>query len=411
MITLYYEDMRVAVIETGEEPLLRYDPSWTRRPSAFPISLALPFSGAPYPPERFLPWLANLLPESHLAEIGQQLKLAPQDILGLLEVIGRDTAGALSVGMPRKPGEHVDPVPDEATLERIIEDLPIRPFLVGEHGVSMSLAGVQDKLPVHVENGRIAIPVDGTPSTHILKPDAPRLAASVQNEAFCMTLARLCGLDAATVTTGTAGKRSYLLVERYDRLKARGETRRIHQEDFCQLLGVYPSRKYERGSALAGPGPGLKEMFAAIDEYISPGARLAFLDGVIFNALIANTDSHAKNYSVLIGAGGSAKIAPLYDLMCTAVYPHVDRMLPQRIGSRRDPADLVKADWQALAQDAGLNASAMLTRVGDLAERIDAHVKEAEAVVTAMPAGGHALLRKIRSKVRKRARRIARQAV
>ncbi|AXS39130.1 type II toxin-antitoxin system HipA family toxin [Breoghania sp. L-A4] len=411
MIPLFYEDMPVAAIETQRGPRLRYDPSWTRRPAAFPISLALPFSDAPYPPERFLPWLANLLPESHLAEIGQQLKLAPQDILGLLEVIGRDTAGALSIGVPRKPGEHFKPVASEAALERIIEELPQKPFLVGTHGVSMSLAGVQDKLPVHVDDHRIAIPIDGTPSTHILKPDAARLAGSVQNEAFCMTLARLCGLDAASVTTGTAGTRSYLLAKRYDRIKAGGETRRIHQEDFCQLLGIYPSRKYERGSALAGPGPGLKDMFGAVEAHVSPGARLALLDGVIFNALIANTDSHAKNYSVLIGAGGSAKLAPLYDLMCAAVYPHVDRMLPQRIGSRTDPADLNREDWEALAQEAGLSPARTLSRIGELAERIETHAEEAEAIVAEMPAGGHPMLPTICFEVRKRSQRIARQAV
>ncbi|MEH0069261.1 HipA domain-containing protein [Pannonibacter sp. Pt2-lr] len=110
------------------------------------------------------------------------------------------------------------PVPGEAALERILDELPARPFLAGEHGVSMSLAGVQEKLPVSVTpEDTMAIPVDGTPSTHILKPDTRHLAGSVENEAFCLALARACGLEAASASIGTAGKRRYLLVERYDR--------------------------------------------------------------------------------------------------------------------------------------------------------------------------------------------------
>jgi hypothetical protein len=88
-------------------------------------------------------------------------------------------------------------IPDADALERILNELPARPFLVGEDGVSMSLAGAQEKLPVAVIDGRIAVPTNGAPSTHILKPDNPRLPGSVQNEALCMVLARRIGLNVA----------------------------------------------------------------------------------------------------------------------------------------------------------------------------------------------------------------------
>lgn len=93
----------------------------------------------------------------------------------------------------------------------------------------MSLAGVQEKLPVFVDgHGHISVPVDGTPSTHILKPDTKRLAGSVENEAFCPSLARAYGLEAAEATIGVAGKRRYLLVKRYDRFTDfQGEIRRL----------------------------------------------------------------------------------------------------------------------------------------------------------------------------------------
>jgi serine/threonine-protein kinase HipA len=127
MTTIFYEALPVAHLTFDGEWRLDYDPSWEARRSAFPVSLTMSLRSGPVGAERLLPWLANLLPETHLAEIGQRLKVSPQDIVGLLGHIGRDTAGALSIGAPRKPGIHLQPVPDATTLERILDELPILP--------------------------------------------------------------------------------------------------------------------------------------------------------------------------------------------------------------------------------------------------------------------------------------------
>lgn len=409
MTTIFYEALPVARLTFGNEWRLDYDSSWEARRSAFPISLTMPLRSSRVAADRLLPWLSNLLPETHLAEIGQRLKVSPQDIVGLLGHIGRDTAGALSIGAPRKPGIHLQPVADPGALERILDALPAKPFLVGERGVSMSLAGVQEKLPVFVdEGGAISIPVDGTPSTHILKPDSKRLAGSVENEAFCLALARACGLEAAEATIGVAGKRRYLLVKRYDRFTdPQGEIRRLHQEDLCQLTGHFPSQKYERSST--GRGVTLKMMFGAISDLVSPSARLTLLDAVIFNVLICNSDSHAKNYSVLIGAGGSAKMAPLYDLMCAAVYRQVDQSLPQGIAGRVNAPDLRRADWQALADEVELSGAATVRRVEELAERISAACDDVATQVGAWAGDPARVLEKIVHFIRKRCRRIQAQ--
>ncbi len=406
MTTIFYEALPVAHLTFDGEWRLDYDPSWEARRSAFPVSLTMSLRSGPVGAERLLPWLANLLPETHLSEIGQRLKVSPQDIVGLLGHIGRDTAGALSIGAPRKPGIHLQPVPDATALERILDELPAKPFLVGERGVSMSLAGVQEKLPVFVdEGGAISIPIDGTPSTHILKPGSKRLAGSVENEAFCLTLARACGLGAAEATIGVAGNRRYLLVKRYDRFTdPQGETRRLHQEDLCQLTGNFPSQKYER--SFTGRGVTLKMMFDTASDLVSPAERLTLLDAVIFNVLICNSDSHAKNYSILIGAGGSAKMAPLYDLMCAAVYHQVDQSLPQGIAGRFNAPDLRRADWQALADEVGLSGASTLRRVVELAERVSAACDDAAPQVEALAGDPVRVLEKIINSVRKRCRRI-----
>ncbi|WP_349436414.1 type II toxin-antitoxin system HipA family toxin [Pararhizobium sp. A13] len=406
MTTIFYETFPVARMTFEGEWRLDYDPSWEARRSAFPISLTMPLGSGPVGADRLLPWLANLLPETHLAEIGQRLKVSPQDIVGLLGHIGRDTAGALSIGEPRKAGVNLQPIPDEATLERILNELPAKPFLVGERGVSMSLAGVQEKLPVFVdENGAISIPVDGTPSNHIIKPDTDRLAGSVENEAFCLALARACGLEAAEATIGVAGKRRYLLVKRYDRFTdPQGEIRRLHQEDLCQLTGHFPSQKYERSST--GRGVSLTMMFDAVSDLVSPAERLTLLDAVIFNVLICNSDSHAKNYSILIGAGGSAKLAPFYDLMCAAVYRQVDQSLPQGIAGRFIAPDLKRADWQAFAEEVGLSGASTVRRVHELAAAIGGASEDVAKQIVDTAGDPTRVLERITHNIRKRCRRI-----
>jgi serine/threonine-protein kinase HipA len=219
-VPIHYEDRRVATISAdGQATHLAYDDAWLVSADRFPVSLAMPIRPEPYDGMLVLPWLMNLLPEGEpLRAMTRALGAAPEDALGLIAQTGSDLAGALSMAPQPTRGEPAyRKIPDADALERILNELPARPFLVGEDGVSMSLAGAQEKLPVAVIDGRIAVPTNGAPSTHILKPDNPRLPGSVQNEALCMVLARRIGLNVAPVTTGVAGGRSYLLVERYDR--------------------------------------------------------------------------------------------------------------------------------------------------------------------------------------------------
>ena len=257
-LPVYFEQRLVGTIDVDKRgPGFTYDPDWIGLRGAFPISTTMRFKSERIPSDTFLPWAANLLPESEqLRTLGQVLGMARGDVIGLLSAIGGDTAGALSVGQPgRTSSMRWRPVSTREELEKIIEDLPNKPFLVGEEGVSMSLAGAQTKLAVAVnEDGRICIPMNGSPSTHILKPDSPRLPGSVQNEAFCLTLARRMKIPTPNVTTGQAGQRTYLLVKRYDRTDVSGRWRRLHQEDFCQALGKLPSAKYESNyTGIQGP--------------------------------------------------------------------------------------------------------------------------------------------------------------
>ena len=369
----------------------------------------MPLAAAEASPDIVLPWLANLLPEgTALNTAGRWLGIDPADVMGMMARIGGDVAGALSFGAPREGhAPRAIPIPDEPALERIIADLPRRPFLIGEDGVSMSLAGAQEKLPVaRLDSGTLAIPADGMPSTHILKPDhETRLHGAVHNEALCMVLARRVGLPVAEVTTGRAGARAYLLVTRYDRARVGSGWVRLHQEDFCQALGKPPASKYQRNQS-GVPGPGMKDMFGVVRRH-APGRSIArLLDAAIFNVLICNTDAHAKNFSLLLTGPRGAELAPLYDLMCAAAWDGVTNNMAQDIGGSVRGNQLTAKHWRRLAQDAGTNATATLKRVATLLDRVEAEVASAAEDVRAMPAGDHGMLAIFVDKILERCRRV-----
>jgi serine/threonine-protein kinase HipA len=404
-LRVFFEQRLVGTIDVDKTgPGFIYDPDWIALRGAFPISTTMPLKSERIAPDTFLPWAANLLPENEqLRTLGQLLGMAAGDVVGLLSAIGGDTAGALSIGQPgRTASVQWRPVGKPEELERIIEELPNKPFLVGDEGVSMSLAGTQTKLAVAVDDsGCICIPMNGSPSTHILKPDAPRLWGGVQNEAFCLALAKRLRIPTPDVITGQAGKRTYLLVQRYDRKDVGGRWRRLHQEDYCQALGKPPSAKYESNQT-GIRGPTLKDMFEVTRRHLPPTDIVRLLDMVVFNVLACNTDAHAKNYSIMIRAGG-ASLAPMYDVMCGEVWENVTKNLAQKIAGKSRADDLRGRHWQRFARECGLNPKQVVDRVGGLAKLLIAETEAAESEVAAMPAGGHAILNQTRQAVERRA--------
>jgi serine/threonine-protein kinase HipA len=404
-LPVYFEQRLVGTIDVDKNgPGFTYDPDWTALRGAFPISLTMPFTSERISSDIFLPWAANLLPESEqLRTLGHLLGMSRSDVIGLLSAIGGDTAGALSIGRPGRTATlQWRPIETPAELESLIEGLPNKPFLAGEEGVSMSLAGAQTKLAVALdEAGRICIPMNGSPSTHIIKPDVPRLLGSVYNEAFCLTLARRIKLSTPNVTTGRAGQRTYLLVERYDRRYVSGRWRRLHQEDYCQALGRPPSAKYEANKT-GTMGPTLEEMFGLTRRNMPPIEIVRFLDMVIFNVLASNTDAHAKNYSIMI-RGNGVSLAPIYDVMCGEVWENVTKTLVQNIGGVKKGDQINGEHWQRFAREGGLNPRQVLERIVALAKLVISESPAAEAEVLAMPAGEHPILQQTRQAVERRA--------
>ena len=369
VLPVYFEDRLVGHIEhDGVGISLTYAPEWLTASDVFPISLTMPPRAEPYPSEVATPWFANLLPEDRLLEqVGRLLGRSPADVYGLLEEIGRDTAGAFSIGGAELV-EHADYRElNEIQLAEIIQRLPERPLLAGEQDVTMSLAGAQTKLPVGVFDNKIALPLHGAASTHILKPESERLYASVENELLCMRLAATIGISVAPTRMGIANGRRYLLVERYDRhiLQPR-KVRRGHQEDFCQALGFYPTQRYETRR-----GPGLASLFKVIDQHVRRSARdrLALLDLIIYGCCIGDTDRHAKNYSLLLTDGGP-KLSPGYDFVSALQYDGITRNIAMKIADKNRAEYLERRHWERFAQTVRLSPAATVSRVKEVATAV-----------------------------------------
>lgn len=400
---IWFENLAVASLDQGPDELtLKYEPTWVSRRGAFPISTRMPFSQSEYKGRDVASWISNLLPESRQLEmISRAVGTASTDLLGILSSIGRDTSGALSFAQRGTAQLIYRKVGGEEDLERIIEELPAKPFLVGDDGVSMSLAGVQTKIGVHVdEEGRICIPVDGSPSSWILKPDSRDLWGSVWNEAFCLLLAKNVGLDVPECRTGRAGARRFLLVKRYDRAVQGEYLRRLHQEDFCQALGLPPYAKYERNGT-GTSGPKLSHLVTTARKVADERAPLTILEKAIFNIVCCNTDAHAKNYSLLISSRGS-RVAPLYDVMCGSVWPSITKNLANSIAGKTRGDYLKGRHWQREAIACGVNPSGLLSMVNRICTKVLDRLDDTFAELEAMDSESSGMASLVRDEIRQR---------
>lgn len=426
-VEVFYEQFVVGVISIHDNGALSfaYDPRWLDTDGAFPLSVTLPLSSNEFPDEAIMPWLANLLPEEQqLLTLSRALGLSSTDALAILREIGGDTAGAISVGQAslrtdwsyETLQDHYGIPTEEEALSRHFDDLGHRPFMVGEDGVRLSLAGGQKKTALAVldRNGipklgllsdgdRLAIPKSGAPSTIIIKPDNPTLPGIVENEAYCLTLAAMIGIPAVDCMIVQAGDRTALAVARYDRtLRRSGSVRRLHQEDFAQANGIYPGQKYEQGTVA---GLTLDQLLGT-GVHLQPSEALNLLDQVIFNILTANTDAHAKNYSMLLT--GERNLAPLYDVSSVLHWDHVNQYHAQKIaGRKRKPGDTARRHWDRIAEEAGLNARGVRLRVQELVDAMVANRVEATERIACQVGATAAIAEQVAEDVETNALRIA----
>ena len=383
---VHYDSKLVGILTEDENDLLHfsYDSNWNRDKEAFPLSLALPLHDEGYSGKLVTSFFENLIPEGdQRLQIEQFAGLPAGDDAAYLERFGEDCAGALSISVQpfqsaqTQQGHEID-VPFQTIEDAIEKGLPISTVLEKDGALPpFSLAGAQAKFPCRIHEGRIYLPGAGEPTTHIVKlpiRSGEKLLDSVENEYLSMRLAKHCGLTVPDVMI--LGDRINLFgIERFDRLRSSNRVRRVHTQDFCQALGRPNKEKYEKHG-----GPSFATCYKLVREHSSDVARdlLALLDWIGFNLALGNNDSHAKNLSLILSPNG-VKLAPFYDLICTALYRQYNAQFAFRIAEVSSWDKITIARVDAFAKQSGLRGNFVISRWIPLFEKLNRGFEELSA--------------------------------
>jgi serine/threonine-protein kinase HipA len=366
-----------------------YDDAWRNAAEAYPLSLSMPLAAKEHSRAAIEPYLWGLLPDNGyvLDRWAAKFQVSARNAFALISHVGEDCAGAVQLVTLERlaaiTGGKEDEVEwlDEADVAKRLQALRAdhAAWRLPRDKGQFSLAGADPKTALLLQNGRWAVPSGRLPTTHILKPPTGQLAGQAENEHLCLMLARAVGLPAARLQVVRFGDEIALVIERYDRLHIGDVVVRVHQEDICQALGIMPARKYQNEG---GPNP-----FAIADllrNYSSSRAADVdtFIDALAFNWLIAGTDAHAKNFSLLLGPR-RVRLAPLYDVASNLPHDESDLRklkLAMKIGGEYKLAQIGLRQWQKFARKARVSADALIERLTSMAKQIPDEAMGASAL-------------------------------
>jgi serine/threonine-protein kinase HipA len=368
----------------------QYDQTWLDWDPAFAISLSLPIRETAYSGEQVAAVFDNLLPDSPNVRrrVAECMGAQGTDYFSLLEAIGRDCVGAMQflpddVPADVEPYVTGEPLSDKE-IEGILASLATAPLGVDkEQEFRISIAGAQEKTALLRHEGQWMRPIGTTPTTHLLKPQLGEIptafgpidmAASVDNEHYCLKLLEAFGLNVARTQIETFGRRRVLVVERFDRRWRNPQhLLRLPQEDCCQAMGIPSSRKYQSNG-----GPGMSDILTLLQRSDEPQKdQVDFFKSQILFWLIGATDGHGKNFSVFLKPEGRYGLTPLYDVLSAQPafdkrqIPHNKYKLAMSVGKNRHYRiqEVVGRHFVESGKAAGLGPTLMHKAVTDILER------------------------------------------
>ena len=362
-----------------------YADSWRFLDAAYPLSLSMPLVVAEHRHARIEPWLWGLFPDNEaiLARWGQRFHVSPGNVFALLGAVGEDCPGAVQMVRPERVDEILrddDPQVEWLTEAEVAERLRIlrkdqSAWRVARDTGQFSLSGAQPKTAFLFDGQRWGVPFGPTPTTHILKPPTDGFDGHAENEHLCLTLAKALGLSAARSQVRRFEDEVAIVVERYDRVRLDGSIRRLHQEDMCQVLGLPLTKKYQNEG-----GPECAWLSEAIRTHSGePGDDAwTFARATMLNWIIGGTDAHAKNFSMLIGAGGRARLAPLFDVASMLPYEFDPKRLKMatKIGGKYLLEEVYSRHWVKFAAETRHPPSELLDMGKTMAETLSATFAE-----------------------------------
>ena len=338
-----------------------YEDAYRLHPQATPLSTNISLLEARHHGQAVTNWLWGLLPDSEpvLQRWGREFSVSTGSVFGLLSTpIGEDCPGAFTFVKP----ERVDALLrqeqevqwlNEKDVANIVRELKIdaTAWLGNDHSGRFSLAGAQAKTALLWDGSKWGRPLGHTATTHIFKPAIKGLDGHDLNEHLCLQAANSLGILVASTSIQSFEDQRALVIRRYDRFASNQGQVRIHQEDFCQASGIHPSRKYRNEG---GPSP---KAIAARMRLLMPGEVAQdsverFVDALIWNWIIAGSDAHAKNYSLLL-SGNAVRLAPLYDIASALPYKNFEQKkirLAMKFGTDYS-LEVRPSTWSTLARE------------------------------------------------------------
>jgi serine/threonine-protein kinase HipA len=372
ILYIHYDDELVGYCEQKEDLTysFHYAKEWLTKDSAFPVSLHMPLRDQTFGNRACLSFFENLLPEG---DVRQNLPYG-NDLFRFLDQYGADCAGAFTISHHKQPPtKSKDDHYQKIELDDIYEGLKNRKGLAEQiakgDGGYLSIAGAQDKIAVTIIDNMLYLPRSGQPTTHIIKAPIQRdsIKDSIYNELFCLKLADKIGLQAVNCFI-LDGKVPLFVTKRYDRQQFGRQIKRVHQQDFCQAQGFTSLQKYENQG-----GPSFKDNYQLLINNVSIKFRkndsFRLIDWLCYNLIIGNNDSHSKNIS-LISIERSFRLAPFYDILCTAIYHDLKRDFSFKIGTKYYLYHIARKDIRALEAQLGLRKDMISERLNRVATQI-----------------------------------------
>lgn len=330
LLTLHGLEVGVLAHFAGNKNILTFNPDYisgqgsnslppvTMRQLLQPDYLDKPFINS----QQLSPLLSNLLPEGALREwMAAELKVDSNNEFPMFAWAGQDLPGAL-VAKPLSPEKIPDwslSPRDRVSPIKIPVDIAARKF---------SLAGVQMKFSSNRQGARFSINESSDGDSWIIKTPSTTHKAVVQNEYSSMKLAQAVGINIPEIRLldladldglpdiPLPNEQFAYAIKRFDR----SDNGRIHSEDFAQIMGYYPTNKYDKVN--------YEQIASAIYQVGAQGLSdvQQLARRLLVNVLLGNGDAHIKNWSIYYPDKTSPKLSPAYDIVSTIAYIENDRL-------------------------------------------------------------------------------------
>lgn len=187
--------------------------------------------------------------------------------------------------------------------ERIEEGLPVPGSLEDFFDAASSMGGMRPKATVQDAEGNLWLAK--FPARSDTAIDVPVI------EAATMLLAKEAGLDVPPIYTEALGKRTVMLIRRFDRVRQDGRMHRRHMVSALTLLGCHESESPQRSY---GDIADRIRRYGVAEKIVADQEEL--FGRMVFNIFVTNDDDHLRNHAFLWdGERRGWALSPLYDVM------------------------------------------------------------------------------------------------